>query len=527
VAVIEPTPELLTDYETLPGPDEMFAPDGSVRPAYAHFADRLVSWNAQTIEGRQQRADLDLLNSGITFTVYRDEEGTERIFPFSLIPRIIAAAEWRTVERGLTQRVRALNAFLADIYHEQRCVSDGVIPASVLFDAPGFTLRMVGFRPPLGVYVHIAGSDLIRDQQGQFRVLEDNVRTPSGVSYVLENRRIMLNTVPDLFERAVAPVSDYPERLLDMLIDVRPDNIGRDEARAVVLTPGAYNSAYFEHSYLAQQMGIPLVEGRDLIVHDNLVYLRETTGLERIHVIYRRVDDEFLDPLAFRPDSVLGVAGLADAYRSGNVTLVNALGTGVADDKVVYRFVPDFIRYYLGEEPIMPNIDTYVGALDEDLEFMCGNLGDLVVKPASASGGYGIVIGPQASAAQLRELEATVRADPRGWIAQPLQEFSTIPTYQQGRLRARRADLRPFALTGANTWVVPGGLTRVALVEGSYVVNSSQGGGSKDTWILRGDTPESEQAADEDPAESTADRDTRAFTSGTLTSGPAAVAGAG
>lgn len=484
------------DYQTLQGPDEMFAPDGSLRPAYGHFAERLIGWTADTIEDRQQRADLDLLNSGITFTVYREEEGTERIFPFSLIPRILAAAEWQTVERGLAQRVSALNAFLGDIYDQQRCVTDGVIPADVLFEAPGFTTRMVGFRPPLGVYVHISGSDLIRDQNGQFRVLEDNVRTPSGVSYVLENRRVMLNAVPDLFERAVAPVSDYPERLLDMLIDVRPDNIAHDEARAVVLTPGAYNSAYFEHSFLAQQMGIPLVEGRDLIVHDNLVYLRETTGLERIHVIYRRVDDEFLDPLAFRPDSVLGVAGLADAYRAGNVTLANALGTGVADDKVIYRFVPDFIRYYLGEEPILPNIDTYVGALDEDLEFICANLGDLVIKPASASGGYGIVIGPQASAAQLKSVEADVRGDPRGWIAQPLQEFSTIPTYQQGKLRARRADLRPFALTGASTWVLPGGLTRVALVEGSYVVNSSQGGGSKDTWIL---SSESTEAEDETP----------------------------
>ena len=482
-------------YEALAGPDEMFAQDGSIRPAYSHFAERLSHWAVDTMEDRQQRADLDLLNSGITFTVYRDDEGTERIFPFSLIPRIVAASEWHTIERGLTQRVRALNAFLADIYHEQRCVTDGVIPAGILFEASGFTLRMVGFTPPLGVYIHIAGSDLIRDQDGQFRVLEDNVRTPSGVSYVLENRRVMLNAVPDLFERAVAPVSDYPERLLDMLIDVRPDNIARDEARVVVLTPGAYNSAYFEHSFLAQQMGIPLVEGRDLIVHDNLVYLRETTGLERIHVIYRRVDDDFLDPLAFRPDSVLGVAGLADAYRAGNVTLANALGAGVADDKVIYRFVPDFIRYYLNEEPILPNIDTYVGALEDDLEFICANLGELVIKPASASGGYGIVIGPQASAAQLRKVEESVRADPREWIAQPLQEFSTIPTHQQGQLRARRADLRPFALTGSSTWVLAGGLTRVALVEGSYIVNSSQGGGSKDTWILRGE-PDDLEATD-------------------------------
>jgi uncharacterized circularly permuted ATP-grasp superfamily protein len=479
--------ELLHDYELLAGPDEMFTREHEVRSPYAPLCRQLAAWTADALDERQRRADLDLLNSGITFTVYRDDQGTERIFPFSLIPRIVAATEWRTIERGLTQRVRALNAFLADVYHEQRCVTDGVIPAEVLFAAPGFNLRMVGFRPPLGVYIHIAGSDLIRDVDGQFCVLEDNVRTPSGVSYVLENRRVMLNTVPDLFaEGAVAPVSDYPEHLLDMLIEVRPENVGHDEARAVVLTPGAYNSAYFEHSFLAQQMGIPLVEGRDLIVHDNHVFLRSTTGLERVHVVYRRVDDDFLDPLAFNPESVLGVAGLADAYRAGNVTLVNALGTGVADDKVVYRFVPDFIRYYLSEEPILPNVDTYVGALPEDLEFMCGHLGDLVVKPASASGGYGLVVGPQASAAQLRKLEEEIRAEPRGWIGQPLQEFSTIPTLQGGRLQARRADLRPFALTGRSTWILPGGLTRVALVEGSYVVNSSQGGGSKDTWVLRG-----------------------------------------
>ena len=399
---------------------------------------------------------------------------------------MVAAAEWRMIEAGLIQRVRSLNAFLVDVYSAQRCVSDGVIPGEVLFSAAAFNLRMVNFEPPLGVYVHIAGSDLIRDQHGQFRVIEDNVRTPSGVSYVIENRRVMLNAVPDLFpEGAVQPVDDYAERLLETLIAVRPEHVSHDETRVVVLTPGGYNSAYFEHAFLAQEMGVELVEGRDLIVHDHTVYLRATTGLEPVHVIYRRIDDDFLDPLAFRPDSTLGVAGLADAYRAGHVTLANAPGVGVADDKVVYRFVPDFIRYYLGEEPILPNIETFAAVLPEDLEQMCANLDQLVTKPAGESGGYGLVIGPQASAEELRSLEERVRANPRNWIAQPLQEFSTIPALLDGRLRPRRSDLRPFVLTGASSWVLPGGLTRVALRDGSYVVNSSQGGGSKDTWVLR------------------------------------------
>ena len=473
-------------YEHLAGPDEMFAPDGSTRPAYAEFASRLGAWSIEDMDARQRRSEMELLASGITFTVYQEEADTERIFPFSIIPRVIAHEEWTTVETGLAQRVRALNRFLHDVYHDQRCVTDGVIPGEVLFGAAAYNLRMVGFEPPNGVYAHIAGSDLIRDQQGQFRVLEDNVRTPSGVSYVLENRRVMLEAVPDLFpEGAVSPVTDYPEHLLEMLIDVRPEGVAPDEARIVIFTPGSFNSAYFEHTFLAQQMGIDLVEGRDLIVHDQTVYIRSTTGLERVDVIYKRVDDEFLDPLAFRPDSVLGVAGLADAYRAGKVTLANAMGVGVADDKVVYRFVPDFIRYYLGEEPILENIETLAAVLPEDLEQMCAHLDELVVKPAGESGGYGLVVGPQASDAELRALEGRIRDNPRNWIAQPLQEFSSIPTLLDGRLQPRRADLRPFALTSRDTWVLPGGLTRVALVEGSYVVNSSQGGGSKDTWVLR------------------------------------------
>ncbi len=472
-------------YEQLAGPDEMFAPDGSPRPAYGEFASRLGAWSIDHIDGRQRRSEMDLLASGITFTVYQDEAEVDRIFPFSIIPRIVAHDEWTTIETGLQQRVKALNAFLHDVYHDQRCVTDGVIPGEVLFGAAAFNLRMVGFEPPQGVYTHIAGSDLIRDRHGEFRILEDNVRTPSGVSYVLENRRVMLEAVPELFPDGVSPVTDYPERLLEMLIEVRPEGVAAEEARIVILTPGSFNSAYFEHTFLAQQMGIDLVEGRDLIVHDQTVFLRSTTGLERVDVIYKRVDDEFIDPLAFRPDSVLGVAGLADAYRAGNVTLANAMGVGVADDKVVYRFVPDFIRYYLGEEPILRNIDTLAAVLPDDLEEMCAHLDELVVKPAGESGGYGLVVGPQASDAELRALEERIRDNPRNWIAQPLQEFSSIPTLLDGALRARRADLRPFALTGRDTWVLPGGLTRVALVEGSYVVNSSQGGGSKDTWVLR------------------------------------------
>jgi uncharacterized circularly permuted ATP-grasp superfamily protein len=477
---------LLEGYSPLPGPDEMFFPDGSIRPAYRDFAARLDTWTAEEFRERQTSADLDLLNSGITFTVYQDDAGTERIFPFSLIPRIVSQEEWARIERGIVQRVTALNRFLHDIYNEQRCLLDEVLPADIVCSNPMFNLRMVGATPPLGVYAHIAGIDLIRDEDGEYRVLEDNLRTPSGVSYVIENRRTMLNVVADLFPAdSVAPIDDYAERLLEMLIEVRPEGVDADETRAVILTPGSYNSAYFEHSFLARQMGIELVEGRDLIVHDQIVYLRATTGLERVHVIYRRIDDDYLDPLAFRPESALGVGGLADAYRAGNVTLVNALGTGVADDKVMYRFVPDIIRYYLSEEPVLGNVPTYIGSLDSDREYMLDHLDELVLKPSGGSGGYGIVIGPQASASELDAARERVRAKPREWIAQPVQEFSTIPSFNGERLEPRRADLRPFAITGSSTWVLPGGLTRVAANSESYIVNSSQGGGSKDTWVLR------------------------------------------
>ena len=477
---------LFEGYEPGPGPDEMFTPGGRVRPPYASYYQRSSQWDAETYRVRQDIADIETMNGGVTFTVYSDDTGTERIFPFSLVPRIIAPSEWRRLEAGLQQRVTALNRFLTDIYSEQSCLRDGVIPAELVLTHSAYQARMHGFTPPLGVYAHIAGIDLIRDQDGVFKVLEDNLRTPSGVSYVIENRRTMLNTVPDLFPAArVEPVGDYPEHLSEMAVAVRPEGVPADHVRTVILTPGSYNSAYFEHSFLARQMGVELVEGRDLVVDNNRVYLRATSGLERVDVIYRRVDDDFLDPLEFREDSTLGVAGLVGAYRAGNVTIINSIGTGVADDKTTYRFVPDLIRYYLGEEPIIPNIDTYTGWREEDIEYMLDNLEHLVLKPSDGSGGYGIIIGPQASKETLDAARTRLREEPRKWIAQPVLEFSTIPSFNGERLEPRRADLRPFIVTGEHSWVLPGGLTRVAATRESYIVNSSQGGGSKDTWILR------------------------------------------
>lgn len=478
----------IPDYELLGGPDEMFDANLHVRSAYKALAERLARWQPEDLASRQERADLALLNAGITFTVYADEQGTERIFPFSLIPRIIQQSEWNMLEQGLAQRVRALNLFLKDIYTNQRAITDGVIPAEVVFGAASYRLRMVGVEPPLDVYTHIVGCDLVRNQQGQYVVLEDNLRTPSGVSYVMENRTIMLRVCPDLFPPGrVSPVADYPGRLLSTLIEVRPSGVSIDETNVVVLTPGRFNSAYFEHAFLAQQMGVQLVDGTDLIVHKDEVFLRSTAGLQRVHVIYRRIDDDFLDPVAFRPDSEIGVPGLMNAYASGGVTLVNAIGTGVADDKVVYRFVPDLVRYYLGDEPILGNVDTYTPILEDDQRFILENLDQLVIKPANEAGGYGIVIGPQADKAKLAEAREAIETNPRNWLAQPLVEFSTIPTIAGDKLAPRRADIRPYILTGASTWVLPGGLTRVALQEGSYIVNSSQGGGSKDTWVLTSD----------------------------------------
>lgn len=465
--------------------DEMFDEAGEFRDDYRELGEILQGWSLEDHLEREERADLALLSAGITFNVYSEEEGTERIFPFSLIPRVIGAQEWSAVEAGLKQRLQALNLFLLDIYGPQRIINEHVVPKEIVLSSPGFTPEMAGFHPPLGIYAHIAGCDLVRDEQSGIVVLEDNLRTPSGVSYVLENRTVMLRVVPDLFPRwGVRAVADYPNQLMNMLLSVRPADSG-DPPRAVLLTPGIYNSAYFEHSFLSNQMGIPLVEGSDLTVgDDDHVYLRSTTGLERIDVVYRRIDDDFLDPTVYRADSLLGVPGLMRAYLKGHVTLVNAPGAGVADDKVVYRWVPEIIRFYLDEDPILPNVETYSPLVPSELDHIRAHARDLVIKPANASGGYGVLIGEQASSAELEETLAQVEAEPRNWIAQPLLNFSTIPTFDNDRLKPRRADLRPFVLSGEETWVIPGGLTRVALREGSYIVNSSQGGGSKDTWVL-------------------------------------------
>ena len=465
--------------------DEMFDDTGAFRVDYRELGEILRDWSLEEHLQREERADLALLSAGITFNVYSEEEGTERIFPFSLIPRIIGAQEWANVEAGLKQRLRALNLFLLDIYGPQRIIKERIIPGEIVLGSPGYQPEMAGFRPPLDIYAHIAGCDLVRDNQRGLVVLEDNLRTPSGVSYVLENRTIMLRVVPDLFPRwGVRAVADYPNQLMAMLLSVRPAD-SSDSPRAVLLTPGIYNSAYFEHSFLSNQMGIPLVEGSDLTVgDDDFVYLRSTTGLERIDVIYRRIDDDFLDPEVYRPDSLLGVPGLMRAYLNGHVTLVNAPGAGVADDKVVYRWVPEIIRFYLDEDPMLPNVETYSPLVPAELDHIRAHARELVIKPANASGGYGVLIGEQASSAELDDTLAQVEAEPRNWIAQPLLEFTTIPTFDDDRLKPRRADLRPFVLSGQETWVIPGGLTRVALREGSYIVNSSQGGGSKDTWVL-------------------------------------------
>ncbi len=480
------TNDFLQDYQVAgSSDDEMFDGAGAFRNDYREVGELLRGWSLEDHLQREERADLALLSAGITFNVYSEEEGTERIFPFSLIPRIVGAREWKNVEAGLRQRLQALNLFLSDIYGARRIIQEQVIPEEIVLSSPGYKPEMADFQPPLGVYAHVAGCDLVRDPQQGLVVLEDNLRTPSGVSYVIENRTVMLRVVPDLFpRRGVRAVADYPNQLMTTLLSVRPAGSGYPP-RVVLLTPGIYNSAYFEHSFLSSQMGIPLVEGSDLTVgDDDYVYLRSTRGLERIDVIYRRIDDDFLDPRVYRADSLLGVPGLMSAYLKGHVTLVNAPGAGVADDKVVYRWVPEIIRFYLGEEPILSNIETYSPLIPAELDHIRANARSLVLKPANASGGYGVLIGSQASRADLEATLAQVEAEPRNWIAQPRLEFTTIPTFDDDRLKARRADLRPFVLSGRESWVIPGGLTRVALREGSYIVNSSQGGGSKDTWVL-------------------------------------------
>jgi uncharacterized circularly permuted ATP-grasp superfamily protein len=465
--------------------DELLEPDGTPRPAAAELVSHLRALGAFELQARQDQADLDILAMGITFTVYADGRGIDRAWPLDLIPRVIDAAEWSLLEDGLTQRLRALNAFIDDLYNERRIVKDGVFPAELLEGSANFRPQCEGVRPAFGVWAHVSGSDLVRDADGTMYVLEDNLRVPSGVSYVLENRLISKRAFADLFERYnVLPVDDYTAELQKLLVSIAPSGPSGD-ACVVVLTPGLYNSAYFEHSFLAQRMGVELVEGRDLFVGvDECVYMRTIAGPQRVDVIYRRIDDLFLDPEAFRADSFLGVPGLMRAWRRGNVAIANAPGAGVADDKLVYAWVPDVIRYYLGADPLIPNVPTYRCLYRDERRFVIDNIGDLVVKPANESGGYGIMIGSQATRAERDERIAEIEADPRNWVAQPVLTLSTSPTLCDGVLKPRHVDLRPFILTGARTHVTRGGLTRVALPEGSLVVNSSQGGGSKDTWIV-------------------------------------------
>ncbi|MFK4088028.1 circularly permuted type 2 ATP-grasp protein [Kribbella sp. NPDC020789] len=458
----------------------MFDPVEGVRPAYKRLHDSLSPLQPGDLTTRSEALDRALVDQGITFSL----SGQERPFPLDLVPRVITASEWARLERGIVQRVRALEAFLADIYGAQEIVKDGVLPRRLITSCEHFHRQAAGIVPPNGVRIHVAGIDVVRDEQGDFRVLEDNLRSPSGVSYVMENRRTMARVFPDLFAKhRVRPVGDYAVHLLRSLRAAAP--AGAADPNVVVLTPGVFNSAYFEHSLLARQMGVELVEGRDLFARNNVIYLRTTEGEQRVDVIYRRIDDEFLDPVHFVPDSVLGVAGLVNAARAGNVVIANAIGNGVGDDKLVYTYLPEILKYYLGEAPLLPNVDTYRCWLPAEHDEVLDRLDELVTKPVEGSGGYGIVFGPDASPKELQAQRRRIKTNPRGWIAQPVVQLSTVPTKVGERLQPRHVDLRPFAVNdGDSVFVLPGGLTRVALPEGSLIVNSSQGGGSKDTWVL-------------------------------------------
>jgi uncharacterized circularly permuted ATP-grasp superfamily protein len=483
---------LFDGYEPLPGTwDELFTERGAPRPAFAKAIESLAARSGVAFAACQALAERALLNQGVTFSVYSDERGTEKIFPFCLVPRIISAEDWTRIERGLSQRVAALERFLDDVYGDQVIFRDRAVPADLVLASKNWFPQLRGVRPPGGVRIHVAGIDLVRGPDGVFRVLEDNLRTPSGVSYVLENRIISKRVLPECVDAVrVQPVDLYPSRLADALRSVSP--VDPSDTTAVVLTPGPFNSAYFEHSFLARTMGLELVQAQDLFVEKDEVYCRTTRGPKRVHVIYRRTDETFLDPEVFRPESLLGVPGIMRAWAKGNVTLANAPGNGLADDKAVYPFVPDIVRYYLGEEPLLAQLPTWVCARDEDRKYVLENLSELVVKAVDEAGGYGMLMGPQASAAQIAEFRLKVQAEPRKYIAQRRLELSTCPTWiaAKGRAEARRVDLRPYVLNGRDgPWVLPGGLTRVALVEGSYVVNSSQGGGSKDTWVLKPEAP--------------------------------------
>jgi len=475
-----------TGYESNGYFDEMIGEDGKPRAAARPLVKDIETLPAGELELRQKAAEHALIQAGITFNVYSDSQGVEKTLPFDLIPRIVGRTEWKQIESGLQQRISALNLFIDDLYHDQKIVKDGVVPGEIILSSKGFRRQCVGWNPPRGIWCHITGTDLVRHRDGQIYVLEDNLRCPSGVSYVLENRRLMKQLFPEVFSAArVRPVSNYPHKLRDMLEFLAPE--GGAPPRVVLLTPGMYNAAYFEHSFLAQQMGVELVEGSDLVVHDSYVWMRTTQGFERVDVIYRRIDDDFLDPETFRADSMLGVPGLMKVYQAGNVALANAPGTGVADDKVIYAYVPRIIKYYLDAEAIIPNVPTYICSEQDSLRFVVENMPELVVKAANESGGYGMLVGPHSTKATIEDFRDRVRANPRNYIAQPTLSLSRVPTICDGRLEGRHVDLRPYILYGKDVFVLPGGLTRVALRKGSLVVNSSQGGGSKDTWVLAED----------------------------------------
>ncbi len=478
----------MADLRTLPLMwDELVDAHGNPRPAAAALVERLRSLDIEELQQRQGLAEVDILALGITFTVYHDGQGTDRAWPMDIVPRVIAASEWSSIERGLKQRLSALNRFIDDVYHDRRIVADGVLPGELLENSVNLRLECSGMSPKFGVWAHICGSDLVRDADGVVYVLEDNLRVPSGVSYLLQNRAISKRAFADLFERqSILPVDDYPDRLRRLLVSLAADSLeGVRYPQVVVLTPGVYNSAYFEHAFLAQQMGVPLVEGADLFVDpSNRVWMRTIDGPKPVDVVYRRIDDQFLDPETFRKDSTLGVPGLMRAWRAGNVAIANAPGAGVADDKVIYAWAPEFIRYYLDEEPLLPNVLTYRCLYEDEMAYVCAHAAELVLKPANESGGYGLTIGSAATDVELEAAIAAIKADPRNWVAQPILALSTAPTLCAGELAPRHVDLRPFVLSGRDTYVTTGGLTRVALVDGSLVVNSSQGGGSKDTWVV-------------------------------------------
>jgi uncharacterized circularly permuted ATP-grasp superfamily protein len=464
--------------------DELFLASGQPRPHAASLIEWMQQLPERVLQQHHETAQLALFNLGVTFRVYSDQQGVERIFPFDIIPRIIDASEWQWLETALKQRIRALNYFLNDIYGQQQIIQDGKIPIDIIESASGFLKPCMGIQPPAGVWCHITGTDLVRDKDGRWFVLEDNLRVPSGISYVLENRRVMKSTFPEIFQTmAIQPVDDYPSHLLETLLNLAPPQL--PNPTVVVLTPGIYNSAYFEHSFLAQQMGVELVEGRDLLVEDGYLKMRTTKGLQRVDVVYRRLDDDFLDPQVFRADSFLGVPGLMEVYRQGKVALANAPGTGVADDKVIYAYVPEMIRYYLDEEPLLANVPTYLCWREQDRQYVLEHLSELVVKAANEAGGYGMLMGPSSTQAERSQFADKIRSNPRNYIAQPVLSLSRVPTLVDGAIEGRHVDLRPYILNrGDEIYVHPGGLTRVALRKGSLVVNSSQGGGSKDTWVL-------------------------------------------